>query len=151
MIHRLILPILQQEVRALKKLLVNRWYQGPEFLWDSYQPLLSSLSPSQCVDACLDEDDPEIKPLLSCAMQRSQDNQILSTGKLKRFSSWSTLRRAIARLITKIRCWRLRKEGKIVHPEYSDYGNFNGVPSIEKYTSAQCVSDQVIYECKVSQ
>ena len=120
-----------------KKLLKTRWYQGPEFLWDSCQLLDSSLLPNQHVDLCLDEDDPEIKPLFSRAMQRSQDNQILSTDKLERFSSWSTLRRGVARLILKMRRWKPCKEGKIANPECSDYGKLKGSCSTDELKSAE--------------
>ena len=88
-----------------KQLLNTQWFQGPEFLRNPHQ-----LSPSPHVEMPLNEEDPEIRPLLALKTNAQQHVKGLGSRRFERFSRWSTLRRAVARLILKIRTFKLRRD-----------------------------------------
>jgi hypothetical protein len=58
----------------------------------------------------LNEEDPEIRPLLALKTNAQQHVKGLGSRRFERFSRWSTLRRAVARLILKIRTFKLRRD-----------------------------------------
>ncbi|CAB4021459.1 PREDICTED: uncharacterized protein LOC107357656 [Paramuricea clavata] len=88
-----------------KQLLNTQWFQGPEFLRNPHQ-----LSPSSHVEMPLNEEDPEIRPLLALKLNAQQHVKGFGSRRFERFSRWSTLRRAVARLILKIRTFKLRRD-----------------------------------------
>ena len=77
-----------------EKLVESLWILGPEFLW---HPQL--LPQASLLEASLSGSDSKVKrEVLSCATS-THLTQILGCERLKHFSSWSSLRRAIASLI----------------------------------------------------
>ena len=77
------------------KLLESRWISGPEFL-----PL----------EIPLNESDPEAKPEVVARITRSHTPQELGTLRFKRFSSWSSIKRAVASLIWVIKSFKERNQ-----------------------------------------
>ena len=89
-----------------KDLAESDWLYGPEFLkcttGDAPAPEAEQLTPSI--------DDPEIRKEVKCRATNIKTNErtILHKGLFKKFSSWSSLRRAIAALIVKVRLFKRR-------------------------------------------
>ena len=76
------------------KLMESRWMSGPEFLWKSLP------QPQQKLEKiALEESDLEVKREVTAYATRSQTSRGLDCAKFGRFSSWASLRRAIANLI----------------------------------------------------
>ena len=76
------------------KLMESRWTLGPELLWN---PLPQPQTVIQ--EILLDESDPEVKQEVVACITKSQSSQELGCTRFTRFSSWSSIKRAIARLI----------------------------------------------------
>ena len=81
----------------------NRWFQGPSFLWKKSIPTFESTSH---VD--LSVDDPEVK--CNVFTTRSKSSEMLD--RLNRFSSWTSVRRAVALCIRFVSI--LRRKSKVV-------------------------------------
>ena len=87
------------------KLLESRWTSGPEFLWSPRphpQTVLQEIP--------LDESDPEVKREVVACITRSQTLQELGTSRFNRFSSWSSVKRAVASLIRVIKSFKERNQ-----------------------------------------
>ena len=100
-----------------KDLAELRWLNGPESLQNA-----SEISIPGVEQAILSADDPEVRkelrPLLTSAT--SKEPPTMGTDRFKRYSSWSSLRRAIAILIDKVRSL---KERNIKNKGRSQHGN----------------------------
>ena len=88
-----------------KELAESTWLNGPEFLRNA-----SDISVPSAEQAVLSADDPavrkELKSLVTCAASSESPN--IGTERFKRYSTWSSLRRAIAILIAKVRSLKER-------------------------------------------
>ena len=83
-----------------KDLAESTWLNGLEFLQDA-----SEISTPGVEQAMLSADDPEVRKELRLLMTSatSSESPNMGTERFKRYSSWSSLRRAIAILIAKMR------------------------------------------------
>ena len=88
-----------------KDLAESTWLNGPEFLRNA-----SDISVPGAEQAVLSADDPEVrkelKSLVTCATSSESPN--IGTERFKRYSTWSSLRHAIAILIAKVRSLKER-------------------------------------------
>ena len=80
------------------KLMDSRWTSGPELLWN---PLSQPQTVNQ--EIRLDESDPEVKQEVVACVTKSHSSQELGCTRFNRLSSWSSIKRAIARLILVIK------------------------------------------------
>ena len=89
-----------------KDLAESSWLRGPEFLRDASEIPI----PGQ-EQAFLSADDPEVRKQLKPLTTRTTSMEFPTMGaeRLKRYSSWFTLRRAIAVLIAKVKCQKEKK------------------------------------------
>ena len=87
------------------KLVESPWILGPEFLWNlQLQPQASLL------EVPLSKSDPEVKREVVTCATTTHSPQGLGCGRFKCFSSWSSLRCAIPKLIVFIRKFKERNQ-----------------------------------------
>ena len=89
-----------------KDLTESEWLTGPAFL----RNVTDSTSILDPVQATISPDDPEVRKEVKSHMTsvKPQESRTLREDVFKRFSSWQSLRRAIAVLITKARLYKQR-------------------------------------------
>ncbi|CAI5635451.1 unnamed protein product [Oreochromis niloticus] len=78
-----------------ERLRTSNWFTGPTFLWQKELP------GRQCKVGEIKEDDPELRKVIVCNTKSKEDRSLLDN--FKKFSDWSRLSRAIARLKRYIR------------------------------------------------
>lgn len=78
-----------------ERLRTSNWFTGPIFLWQKELP------GRQCKVGEIKEDDPELRKLIVCNTKSKEDRSLLDN--FKKFSDWSRLSRAVARLKQYIR------------------------------------------------
>lgn len=78
-----------------ERLRTSNWFTGPTFLWQKELP------GRQCKVGEIKEDDPELRKLIVCNTKSKEDKSLLDN--FKKFSDWSRLSRAVARLKRYIR------------------------------------------------
>ncbi|KAI7792540.1 hypothetical protein IRJ41_018921, partial [Triplophysa rosa] len=99
-----------------EQLKTSNWFTGPKFLWKTELP------ERECKLGEIKEDDPEICKALVCNTAAKESRSLLD--HLQKFSDWSRLVKAIARLKRKI------KEFKVKQPN-------KGSTSLEERTEAE--------------
>lgn len=87
------------------KLMESRWTSGPEFLWN---PLPQPQTVIQ--ETALDENDPEVKREVVVCITKSHSSKELGCTRFNRLSSWSSVKRALARLILLIKEFKKRNQ-----------------------------------------
>ena len=93
------------------KLMDSRWMTGPEALW-SY-----TLRPQPPpVEIALDENDPEVRRQILVNTTTLETHQNLGCARFRRFSRWSSLRRAIANLVLLAKTYK-RQNGEVSNQE----------------------------------
>ena len=85
---------------TITSLVQSDWYKGPKFLWES------SLSDSDELDTTISTDDPNVRAI-ALQVQVNVDNH-LDLSRLDRFSSWQSMRRAVALCLKYIQKLRSR-------------------------------------------
>ena len=83
-----------------RRILSSIWLNGPPFLLDDHIPDRENVS------FTIDEEDPEIR---SSAITVTSKRECLGSERFTRFSSWSSLRRALANLILKVKRVKRKK------------------------------------------
>ena len=73
---------------TITSLVKSDWYKGPKFLWET------SVSDSDEIDTTISTDDPNVRAI-ALQMQVNVENH-LDLSRLDRFSSWQSMRRAVA-------------------------------------------------------
>ena len=91
------------------KLSNSIWHTGPAFLYKEHTaantPVSSFASESR-------KDDPEVRPEVKALTTQLQPNKCLGSERFSRFSQWSTLLKAVARLIMLARSLKKKTSGK---------------------------------------
>ena len=87
------------------KLMESRWTSGPELLWN---PVPQPQTVNQ--EILLDKSDSEVKREVVACVTKSHSSQELGCTRFNRLSSWSSIERAIARLILVIKEFKKRNQ-----------------------------------------
>ena len=92
-------------LHACRQVMELRWTSGPELLWN---PLPQPQTVNQ--EIRLDESDPEVKREVVACVTKSHSSQELGCKRFNRLSRWSSIKRAIARLILVIKEFKKRNQ-----------------------------------------
>ncbi len=124
---------------TVKALLESNWLQGPPFLWESSPISL----PDHDLIGDIDENDPEVKAHLTA----SQKTLGLGSKRFDRFSEWSTLQRAIAKLIMKANRCKKKSDPQTPQPtQETDESSNNDIPALDASKKAAILIIQTAQE-----
>ena len=118
------------------KLVESRWISGPEVLRShlSQPPYLPQ-------EMAVDESDPEVKREVTACATKSHVSQELGCSRFKRFSTWTSVKRAIASLISLIKDFKGRNGERSKKPT-----NPLNIPSAEELEHAGQIVVKAVQE-----
>ena len=125
---------------TFKNLVDNRWFEGLEFLT---KPELEK--DVIRMDFSVQNEDPELRPEITIHATQLRVRQELNSRKFEHFSSWSSLRRALANLIAVIRLWKRKKiqvmenNPKVCRGQSSIQPESKKGPSLEELKQAESI------------